>query len=125
VIIGIGIDQIEVDRVQRSLDPDRGFRERVFAPAEIEYCDSHKNAAQHYAARFAAKEAFLKALGSGWRGGLEFSEIEVVSDDLGKPSLRLTGACKAAADRMGVIAAHVSLSHLKTVACAVVMLEGK
>jgi len=123
MILGVGIDQIEVQRVQKQVEGTPGFRERIFAAVEIEYCETKRHAAQHYAARFAAKEAFFKALGSGWRDGMEWNEVAVVNDALGKPGLLLTGKAREVASRLGVNAIHLSLSHLKETACAVVILE--
>ena len=85
MILGIGIDQCDVRRMRRRLDgPTDGFVSSVFRPAEITYCMSKHLPEEHFAARFAAKEAFFKALGTGWRGGLKFSEIEVIPFVSGK-----------------------------------------
>jgi len=91
MVKGIGVDIIEVQRVARLLERDGRFAERLFTAAEIAYCEGKHFRAQHYAARFTAKEAFFKALGSGWRDGMGWHEVEVVHDALGKPSLRLWG----------------------------------
>jgi holo-[acyl-carrier protein] synthase len=122
MIFGIGIDNIEVDRVRKQLEKN-GFKEKIFSPAEIEYCDARKNYAERYAARFAAKEAFLKAIGTGWRGGLAFNEIEVLNDKLGKPVLKLYGKVKAFVEENGLENIHVSLTHLKNYASAIVIIE--
>ncbi|MCK4640971.1 MAG: holo-ACP synthase [Candidatus Marinimicrobia bacterium] len=122
MIFGIGIDNIEVDRVRKQLEKN-GFKEKIFSPAEIEYCDNRKNFAECYAARFAAKEAFLKAIGTGWRGGLAFNEIEVLNDRLGKPVLKLYGKVKAFVEENGLENIHVSLTHLKNYASAIVIIE--
>ena len=122
MIFGIGIDNIEVDRVRKQLEKNR-FKEKIFSPAEIEYCDNRKNFAERYAARFAAKEAFLKAIGTGWRGGLTFNEIEVLNDKLGKPVLKLYGKVKAFVEENGLENIHVSLTHLKNYASAIVIIE--
>ena len=71
------------------MERDIGFREKIFSAGEIAYCETKKNKYQHYAARFSAKEAFMKALGTGWRFGIRFVEIEVIHDPLGKPLIRL------------------------------------
>ena len=92
MIIGTGIDIIEVERVEQRVGSDNGFRELVFSKDEILYCDSKAFPFQHYAGRFAAKEAFLKAIGRGWDSGLALHEIEVVNLPNGKPELRLCGA---------------------------------
>ncbi len=122
MIFGIGIDNIEVDRVRKQLEKN-GFKEKIFSPAEIEYCDNRKNFAECYAARFAAKEAFLKAIGTGWRGGLAFNEIEVLNDKLGKPILKLYGKVKTFVEENGLENIHVSLTHLKNYASAIVIIE--
>ncbi|MCJ7682423.1 MAG: holo-ACP synthase, partial [Candidatus Aminicenantes bacterium] len=98
MIYGVGIDMIETARVEKQLLRNERFRDRVFSPFEIEYCESKKNKAQNYAARFAAKEAFMKALGLGWRKGLSFKDIEIRNDDLGKPSIVLYGMARELAD---------------------------
>ncbi|MGQ9471685.1 MAG: holo-ACP synthase [Candidatus Aminicenantales bacterium] len=123
-LIGIGIDAIETSRVEKLLrrTGDR-FSLRVFTPREIAYCDRKKNRAEHYAARFAAKEALMKALGTGKQLGLSWQEIEVVNDALGKPAVCLTGRAKALAEERGITTIHLSLTHLKDLAIAVVILE--
>ena len=123
MILGVGVDQIEVERVRKQVENTPGFRERIFAAGEIAYCESKRRSAEHYAARWAAKEAFFKALGTGWREGMEWPEVAVENDELGKPSLKLTGKAAALAAEHGVSRAHVSLSHLKDVATAYVILE--
>ncbi len=123
MIIGIGIDMIEVGRVKDRVAKE-GFKKKVFTEAEISYCENQGIPAQHYAARFAAKEAFFKALGTGWRGSMEFNEIEVVHDDSGQPKLRLYGGVLEEAKGKGTKQMHVSLTHLKATAAAVVLLEG-
>lgn len=123
MILGVGIDMIEVDRIRRLLTKDQGFKERIFTPKEQAYCETKKYKAQNYAARFAAKEAFFKALGTGWRGGMAFHEIEVLNDDLGKPEIILHGKAKQLAEEKGVKRVHVSLSHLRDVACSMVTIE--
>jgi len=123
LIIGTGIDIIEVGRIQKAMERDNSFRDKIFTADEIAYCESKRFKYQHYAARFSAKEAFLKAIGTGWRFGIRFGEIGVVHDELGKPELRLTGKAKEWIDNELVTNIHVSLSHLKEMATAVVVLE--
>ncbi|MBP7870250.1 MAG: holo-ACP synthase, partial [Candidatus Saccharicenans sp.] len=77
MIFGVGVDIIEVDRIEDKLSRTPGLKDKLYTPVEIGYCESKKFPAQHYAARFAAKEAFLKALGTGWSRGVKFSEIEI------------------------------------------------
>src|SRR5919198_2484889 len=111
----VGVDLIEIERVRRTLDRYPGFRERCFTEAEQEYCDSRPNPAQHYAARFAGKEAVGKALGCGvhftWR------EIEIAGRP--KPGVRLSGRTGAWAERLGVERIDLSMTHSKGMAAAV------
>ena len=123
MISGVGIDIIEVDRVNERIDKNNGFKEKIFSVGEIVFCQSKKNKAENYAARFAAKEAFLKATGLGLTLGHQLSEIEVVNDELGKPSLNLTGEVKRMSLEKNWNKIHLSLSHLKKVACAIVIIE--
>lgn len=124
MIIGIGIDMIEVDRVAARIAKEQGFRELVYSPREIAYCDAKAHAGQHYAARFAAKEAFLKALGTGWAAGTAFHEVEILPDGHGAPQLTVLGATAKTLEPRGIKRIWVSLTHLKEIAAAVVTLEG-
>ncbi len=122
MIKGIGCDVIELDRVNKAIARE-SFVERVFAPGEIAYCRGRgKQAVASFAARFAAKEAVLKAFGTGLRGG-ELREIEVWSDDLGKPHIRLSGYHLELAEKQGIKQIHLSLTHGRDVAMAYVVLE--
>ena len=123
MIFAIGTDLIEVERVAEKMGKKTGFKELVFSPDEIIYCETKTFKYEHYAARFAAKEAFLKAIGTGWRKGTAFNEIEIYHDEEGKPEFRFHGiTAKTVADlKLGKI--FVSLSHLKTMACAMVIIE--
>ena len=123
MITGIGIDLIEVDRVAAKIGKASGFREMVFSKNEIAYCETKAKKFEHYAARFAAKEAFLKALGTGWKNGTSFNEIEILGDDEGKPQLNLLGETAASLAGLKLDKISVSLSHLKAVASAVVVIE--
>lgn len=123
MIIGTGIDIIEVARIEKVMSRDIGFRDKIFTPGEIEYCESKKNKFQHYAARFSAKEAMLKAIGTGWRFGIRFADIDVFHDELGKPHIRVYEKAKELLSTMQVSQIHVSLSHLKEMATAVVIIE--
>jgi holo-[acyl-carrier protein] synthase len=124
MIAGIGIDMIEVDRVAEKIAMSGGFREKVFSISEIAFCESKgKNKAQHYAARFAAKEAFLKATGFGLVLGYELSDIEVTIDGAGKPGLVLKGNFEKQAKEHQWNTIHLSVSHLQETACAVVVIE--
>jgi holo-[acyl-carrier protein] synthase len=123
MIIGIGCDIIEINRVEKAVQSD-SFKKRVFTEAEIAYCESRgKQQFASFAARFAAKEAVLKALGTGLRGG-ELVEIEVLNDELGCPQLSLRGYHEEQAQSKGVGKIHVTLSHSKDSAMAYVVLEG-
>ncbi len=123
MIFGIGTDLIEVERVAQKMEKKAGFKELVFSADEIIYCEARTFKYEHYAARFAAKEAFLKAIGTGWRNGTAFNEIEISNDEEGKPEIRFHGltATTIADLKLGKI--FVSLSHLKTMACAMVVIE--
>ncbi len=123
MLIGIGIDIIEVDRIAHRVGRDTGFRELVFSKNEIIYCESTAFPFEHYAARFAAKEAFLKAMGRGWDSGLSFNEIEIVNDPKGKPEMKISGETENQLTPLGIKNIHVSLSHVKSMATAVVILE--
>jgi holo-[acyl-carrier protein] synthase len=124
VIVSIGIDIIEVARIREVLLRTPRFTERVFTHAEREYCDSRGVvAAQHYAARFAAKEAALKALQTGWRGGISWQDVEVSARETGAPYLLFTGEALAIFKKFGATATHLSLSHTSEHAIAQVILE--
>ncbi len=123
MILGTGIDIIEVARIEKAMSRDIGFRDKLFTEGEIAYCEGKRNKYQHYAARFSAKEAFLKAIGTGWRFGIRFADIDIFHDDLGQPHIRPTGVAKELTGRLLVSKIHVSLSHLKEIATAVVIIE--
>ena len=124
MIYGIGTDIIEVDRVAAKMERGNGFRDMIFTPHEIAYCDAQVNPEQHYAARFAAKEAFLKAMGTGWgHGKVNFNEIEIRNDETGKPSLQLTGNAISCYSELQIKQILVSLSHIKATAIAMVVIE--
>jgi holo-[acyl-carrier protein] synthase len=123
LVFGIGTDIIEIGRVEEKLARTEGLKKRVFTPREIAYCESKARSAQHFAARFAAKEAFLKAIGTGWSRGYRFVDIEILNNEQGKPELVLTGKVKDLCEENGITGFHVSLSHIRVVAKAVVVLE--
>jgi holo-[acyl-carrier protein] synthase len=124
MIIGIGTDIAEVARIAKSIE-NNSFKEKVFSKAEIVYCEGKVNKAESYAERFAAKEAFFKALGTGWRGGVAFNEVEVVNDELGKPSINVIGTTADLIKDRNIKNIHVSLSHIKEIAMATIILEGR
>ena len=123
MITGIGTDIVEVERIAEKISKEQGFRELVFSSGEISYCESAANKYQHYAARFAAKEAFFKAIGTGWATGTAFNEIEIIHDEKEKPLLVLRGETAATLQQKGIGHICVSLSHVKTMATAVVIIE--
>jgi holo-[acyl-carrier protein] synthase len=126
LILGVGIDLLETHRMRRAIGRrgDR-FVDRVFTRGEAVYCRRHRDPAQPFAARFAAKEAFLKALGTGWAEGISWREVEVVREAEDPPSLRLSGRAAELTRRAGVERVHLSLTHLAETAAAVVVLEGR
>lgn len=125
MIVGVGLDVVETDRVARAIATHgRRFEERVYTAAELAECAPRADRAQALAGRFAAKEAFLKALGTGSAGGLSLRQVEVIRTQDGHPALRLTGSAAAEIQRRGVRQIHLSLSHQPGLAAAVVILEG-
>lgn len=125
-ILGHGIDLVDTPRIERLLgEHERRFLDRVFTPGEQAYSESGgKLRVQRYAARFAAKEAVLKVLGTGWSGGIAWTDVEVVREATGQPRVRLHGEAAAIAGRLGITAWHISLSHLAGHALASVIGEG-
>lgn len=123
MIKGIGTDIIQVSRLERTITNNPRFVDKVFTPNEIAYCESRASKYQSYAARFAAKEAVMKAIGTGWDGKINWADIEVVSDELGKPELVLHNASLEYVRVHGIDGLHLSLSHEKDYAIAYVILE--
>jgi holo-[acyl-carrier protein] synthase len=124
MIIAIGIDLVEIPRIEEKLS--RGnvrFRDRVFTSVEIAYCESRASRFASYAARFAAKEAAMKALGTGWAEGVAWQEIEVLNDETGAPTLRLSGCALERFTSLGATRTHISLSHSRDTAIAQVIFE--
>ena len=124
MILATGIDIVEISRIEEIL-ARRGerFRSRVFTEAEIEYCESRASKPESYAARFAAKEAVMKALSTGWAEGVAWRDIEVVRAGSGAPALRLSGRALERFGEIGARKAHLSLTHSRDVAIAQVILE--
>jgi holo-[acyl-carrier protein] synthase len=124
MIVGIGMDLVSVERIAALLERrgERALR-RLFAPGEVAYCRARGRPAVSFAARFAAKEAFFKALGTGWSGGMAWWEVEVVSAESGAPALRLSGLAAQEAEARGARRYHLSLTHTDDLAGAYVILE--
>ena len=112
-IIGTGIDLIEVERIRRMLqEHGERFLQRCFTESEQAYADAAKKRRfERYAARFAAKEAVMKALGTGWRDGIAWTDIQVIREPSGKPTLEVRRGCGGIAGRLGISRGHISLSH--------------
>ena len=124
MIISTGIDIIEVYRIRETIERTPRFVERVFTERERAYCESKgAAAAQSYAARFAAKEACLKALKTGWRGSITWHDIEIISSETGVPDLRIRGAARKILENLGANQIHLSMSHTTEHATAQVILE--
>jgi holo-[acyl-carrier protein] synthase len=126
VILGTGIDLAEVARIREAVEKyGTRFLERVFTAGEIAYVETKANRFERYAARFAAKEAGMKAIGTGWRGGVRWQDFEVRNRRSGRPELLLHGVAAEVARRMGVERIHLSLTHTETMAQAFVILVGE
>jgi holo-[acyl-carrier protein] synthase len=124
MIVSIGIDIVEVYRIRETLERTPRFGQRVFTQTERDYCDGKGvAAAQSYAARFAAKESFLKALGTGWRGKITWHDIEIINNELGVPRFNLSGEALKIMQNLGADKVHLSLSHTGEHAIAQVILE--
>jgi holo-[acyl-carrier protein] synthase len=124
MILGIGTDVVEVPRIQQSIDRfGERFVRRIYTDSERSYAGSKANAAERFAARFAAKEACMKAIGTGWNFGVTWKDFEVVNERSGRPALRLNGVARAVAERLGVRRTSISLTHTGELALAVVILE--
>jgi holo-[acyl-carrier protein] synthase len=123
MVVGVGVDLLEVGRMERQLrEGGAGFRDQLFTPGEIAYCEAKRRPGRHYAARFAAKEALLKALPRGERAGWAWREVEICSDG-GPPRMVLRGSLKAQAEALHVSRILLSLSHTRDLAMANVVLE--
>jgi len=124
MIVGTGIDIAEVPRIQQAIERyGQRFLERIFTAGEMRYCDSKANRMERYAARFAAKEAAMKALGTGWNHGVRWRDCEVVRAPGGRPTLSFHGRAGEFAARLGVKNAALSISHTAEQAIAQVILE--
>jgi holo-[acyl-carrier protein] synthase len=126
VILGTGIDLLEIPRLARSLERyGEHFVRKIFTEGEAAYCEARARRVEHYAARFAAKEAVMKALGTGVARGVGFRTVEVVREAGRAPEVRLHRAAKARAGELGVTRIHLSLTHTDRTAAAWVVLEGE
>jgi len=124
MIVGMGIDIIEVPRVEAAIARfGTRFVQRVFTDAEIRYCESKQNKFERFAGRFAAKEAALKAIGTGWKLGVAWRDVEVSREPSGKPTIAFSGKAAEFAKRLGVRRASLSISHTAEQAIAQVILE--
>jgi len=114
-----GIDLVECGRLRRSIEAHgERFLTRVFTPAELAYCRGRKREIEHLAGRFAAKEAVLKVLGTGWRNGIAWTDVEVRNQPSGQPQVTLHGRCREIADQQGICRILISISHTSTHAIA-------
>jgi holo-[acyl-carrier protein] synthase len=125
MIVGMGIDVAEVGRIRTAIEAQtERFLRRVFTLEEVAYCEQFKNKYERYAGRFAAKEAAMKALGTGWSRGVRWVEVEVVRQRGGRPVLALKGEAKNIAEKLGVKNIAVSITHTAEQAFAQVIFEG-
>lgn len=125
MIVGTGIDIAEVPRIRQSIERfGQRFLQRVYTEGEMRYCDSKANRVERYAARFAAKEAAMKALGTGWNHGVRWRDCEVAREPGGRPTMRFHGKAGEFAAKLGVKNIALSISHTEEEAIAQVILEG-
>ena len=117
----VGIDIIEIERIKKALERHKAFKQKLYTEKEIEYCEAQKNSLLHYAARFCAKEAVMKALGTGWAQGVSWTQIEILNYPSGEPYVNLYDTSSEIVGERKVI---ISLSHSKSVASAVAVLYG-
>jgi holo-[acyl-carrier protein] synthase len=123
VIFGIGTDIIEVGRIENMVARGKQYLEAIFTEKEMEYCESKARRYEYYAARYAAKEAMMKAFGTGWRDGLTYLDIEIVHDELGRPQVDLHGYARELFNHHQISQVSISISHSKENAIAVIILE--
>lgn len=123
MIFGIGTDIIEVGRIEKMVARGKQYLEAIFTEKEMEYCESKARRYEYYAARYAAKEAMMKAFGTGWRDGLTYLDIEVVHDELGRPQVDLHGHARELFNQHQISQVSISISHSKENAIAVIILE--
>ncbi len=123
MIIGIGVDIVEIHRLRNALRGTQRMQERVFTEEEIQFCTSRKRQYQHFGGRFAAKEAALKALGTGWSRGIRWKDVEITDDETGKPILTFHGKAKEIFEQLTARTAWISITHSPDHAVAMVILE--
>ena len=124
MIIGVGVDIVDIDRIRKIMERQKvRFMDRVFTQAEQKFCNRYRDSAPHFSARFAAKEALFKALGTGWAKGVTWLDVEVRREDSEPPVLILHGEAEKWGMRLGAGRVHLSLSHSDQWAAAVVILE--
>jgi holo-[acyl-carrier protein] synthase len=122
-VLGVGTDLVDVERIRAALGRQAGLRDRLFTTDELRYAERHRDPMPHLAARFAAKESVMKALGHGM-DRMSFTEIEVVRDDAGRPSVVLSGRAAGVAEEVGVRQWHLTMTHTSTLAQAVAIAVG-
>lgn len=126
MIISIGVDIVEVYRIRETVERTPRFVDRVFTRAEREYCQSRgEGAYQSFAGRYAAKEALMKALRTGWRSDIAWQDIEVTNDEAGAPSVTVSGETRHRLEALGAARIHISISHTKEHAVAQIVLESE
>ena len=125
MIVGLGVDIAEVPRIKAAIERHgEPFLRRIFTPNEVEYCERFKNKFERYAGRFAAKEATMKALGTGWNRGVRWVDLEVIREPSGSPTIALAGEAAKIAAHLGVKRISVSITHTEAQALAQVIFEG-
>jgi holo-[acyl-carrier protein] synthase len=126
MVVAIGIDLVEISRIEEKLSRSNNrFRDRVFTPAEVAYCEGRAGRFASYAARFAAKEAAMKALGTGWAEGISWQEIEIFNNPAGAPAIHFSGRALERFNELGARRAHLSLSHSRDTAIAQVLFDSE
>jgi holo-[acyl-carrier protein] synthase len=124
-VLGIGTDIVECLRIAQVIERHgEQFINRVFTPHEIEYCSSRAAATQHYAGRWAAKEAVMKALGTGWVRGVNWTDIEIRNENGGRPAVSFRGSVRDLVESLGISEMHISISHCRTHATAYALATG-
>lgn len=125
-VIGIGTDIVECLRIAQMIERHGElFIARVYTPWEIDYCTARKAATQHYAGRWAAKEAIMKCLGTGWSRGIAWTDMEIRNDEAGRPSVRLGGGARDVCEQLGITDLQISISHCRTHATAFALAVGE